>query len=542
MIVRELLTKLGFAVDNAQLNKYERSVTNIKSRADEAANSFRNMFAAFVGFQGLKSIVNAADEFQNIRARMALLPQTAGDVATSFDTVAARAMNARQSIEVYSSFYIKAGEATKKFITTQNELLNIVDGAAFGLAASGANAVSQSQAFFQLGQAIASPVVQMSEMNTLIDAAPQLFAALGDAIVGEGKNFKDIIGRGEITGKQLAEGLSIVAPYFEARMKTIPNTVEQAVLRVSNKYKLFVDKLNRESMVITKAANFINDAFDKVESNLNKMVKFFGGAANTVKFFGIVLAAALAPLTANLLFGAITTLASPIGLLVGGLILVGIAIDDIMTYLRGGESVTGDFIKWLKEGSLGAGLLVGALTLLTAALTAWGVTSVIAFTKAGLAALAFGANVLIGMLPVIALPALIVAGIIAVVAAIYMLWANWSDVWGRIKNIASETWKSVTDGFFSMVNKLKGYWNDFKSFFGLGASTTITAGKVAGAASSASGVAGAGAGANMNVTVNQELPPGTTKETADAAKNASLQVFTGGGNDILSRQMAAYSL
>ena len=542
MIVRSLLTTLGFQVNESQLNKYERSIGNIKSRADEAANSFRNMFAAFVGFQGLKSLVNVADEFQNIRSRIALMQQTEGEAADTFDIVSKRAMNARQSIEAYSGFYITAGEATKKFIKTQDELLNVVDGAAFGLAASGADAVRQSQAFFQLGQAIGSPTVQMAEMNTLIDAAPQLFAALGDAIVGEGKNFKDIIGKGEVTGKQLAEGLSVVAPFFERRMKTIPNTVEQATLRISNKYKLFVDKLNRESMVITKTANFINDAFDKVEMSLNGMIRFFGGAANAVKFFGIVLAAALAPLTANLLLGAITTLASPIGLLIGGLILVGLAIDDIMTYLRGGESVTGDFIKWLKEGSLGAGLLVGALTLLTAAFTAWGVTSVIAFTKAGIAALVFGANVLIGMLPVIALPALIIAGIVAVVAAIYMLWTNWDKVWGFISKIASETWKSVTDGFFSMVNKLKGYWNDFKSFFGLGASTTITAGKVAGAASSASGVAGAGTGANMNVTVNQELPAGTTKETADAAKNASMQVFTGGGNDFISRQMAAYSL
>ena len=542
MVVRELLTKLGFQTDVATLNKYERSVTNIKSRADEAANSFRNMFAAFVGFQGLKSLANTADEMQSIEARIGKLPQTVGSAAESFDTVANRANLAKQGIEAYAGFYIKAANATQDFISNQEDVLAIVDGVAMGLAASGASAASQSQAFFQLGQAIGSPTVQMEEMNTLIDVAPDLFRALGKAIPGANGNLKKFISTGQVTGKMLAEGLVKVMPEFEKQMRSMPITIGTASLLISNKWSTMVNKLNRESGTVTSIASFLMDGFDAVENGFKEVIKFFGGAANTVKFFGIVLAAALAPLTANLLLGAITTLASPIGLLIGGLVLVGLAIDDIMTYLRGGESVTGDFIKWLKEGSLGAGLLVGALTLLTAAFTAWGVTSVIAFTKAGLAALVFGANVLIGMLPVIALPAIIIAGILAVVAAIYMLWANWDKVWGFISKIASETWKSVTDGFFSMVNKLKGYWNDFKSFFGLGASTTITAGKVAGAASSASGVAGTGTGANMNVTVNQELPPGTTKETADAAKNASLQVFTGGGNDILSRQMAAYSL
>lgn len=537
-----MITRLGFSVNESQLKGYERGITNIKSRADEAANSFRNMFAAFVGFQGLKSLANTADEMQSIEARIGKLPQTVGTAAESFDAVANRANLAKQGIEAYAGFYIKAANATQDFISNQEDVLAIVDGVAMGLAASGASAASQSQAFFQLGQAIGSPTVQMEEMNTLIDVAPDLFRALGKAIPGANGNLKKFISTGEVTGKMLAEGLVKVMPEFEKQMRSMPMTIGTASLLINNKWATMVNKLNRESGAVTSVANFLMDGFDSIESGFKSVIDFFGGAKNTVKAFGIVLAAALAPLTANLLLGAITTLASPIGLLIGGLILVGIAIDDIMTYLRGGESITGDFIKWLKEGSLGAGLLVGALTLLTAALTAWGVTSVIAFTKAGLAALAFGANVLIGMLPVIALPALIVAGIVAVVAAIYMLWANWSDIWGWIKNIASETWKSVTDGFFSMVNKLKGYWNDFKSFFGLGASTTITAGKVAGAASSASGVAGAGTGANMNVTVNQELPAGTTKETADAAKNASMQVFTGGGNDILSRQMAAYSL
>ena len=536
MIVRELLTKLGFAVDNAQLNKYERGVTNIKSRADEAANSFRNMFAAFLGFQGLKSLANTADEMQSIEARIGKLPQTVGSAADSFDAVADRASAAKQGIDAYATFYIKAGNATQDFISSQDEVLNIVDGVAMGLAASGASAASQSQAFFQLGQAIGSPTVQMEEMNTLIDVAPDLFRALGKAIPGANGNLKKFISTGQVTGKMLAEGLVKVMPEFEKQMRSMPMTIGTATVLINNKWSKFINKLNRESGAVTSIATFFMDGFDAVESGMKKLVELLGGASNTLRVFGVIAAVALAPFIASLILGAVMALP-----MIAAVVLIGLAIDDVITYLRGGESIFGRFLAWMKGGSLGAGILVGALTLLGAAFTAWGITTAIAFAKAGFAALAFGVNAAIGLLSVLWLPALIVAGIVAIIAIIYLLWSNWDAIWTSIGDIAAKTWTSISDGFLGMVNTLKGYWNDFKSFFGVGVSTNINAGKVAGAASSAGGVAGAGNQTNANVTINQELPPGTTKETADAAKSATKMAMAGTGIDFLTGGMGAYS-
>lgn len=536
MIVRELLTKLGFQTDQATLNKYERSVGNIKSRADEAANSFRNMFAAFIGFQGLKSLANTADEMQSLEARIGKLPQTVGSAADAFDAVADRASAAKQGIDAYTTFYIKAGNATQDFISSQDEVLNIVDGVAMGLAASGAGAAAQSQAFFQLGQAIGSPTVQMEEMNTLIDVAPDLFRALGKAIPGANGNLKKFISTGQVTGKMLAEGLVAVMPEFEKQMRSMPMTIGTAGVLINNKWSKIINKLNRESGTVTSVANFLIEGFGTVENAIKGLIKLLGGAGNAIRLFGIIAAVALAPFIGSLLLGA--AMALP---MIAAVIAIGLAIDDVITFIRGGESVTGRFIAWLKDGSLGASILVGALTLLGAAFTAWGIVTAVAFVKAGLAALAFGINAGIGLLAVLWLPALIVAGIVAIVAAIYMLWANWDEVWGWISDVAAKTWASVTDGFLSMVNKLKEYWNDFKSFFGMGASTNITAGKAAGAASSPSGVAGAGSTSNANVTINQELPPGTTKETADAAKSATKMAMTGTGLDFLTGGMGAYS-
>lgn len=520
MIVRELLTRLGFKVDDTQLKKYNAGIKKTRDQAESAADSIRNMFAAFVGFQGLASLVAVADEVQSIEARIKQLPQTVGDVGAAFNDVAARASNAKQGISEYASFYIKAGNATQDFIKNQSDLLNIVDGAAFGLAASGASAVSQSQAFFQLGQAIGSPVVQMEEMNTLIDVAPDLFRALGKAIPGANGQLKKFISTGSVTGKMLAEGLIKVAPIFEKKMKEMPMAVGTAGVLIKNRWKIIVGNLNRESQAVTSVANFMLSGFDKVESGFKKIVEIVGGAKNAVKLFGITLAAIAVPVSLYVLAGLMTMIMTPTALLIGGLILVGLVIEDIYQAITGGQSVSGGFIDWLKEGTVESSLMVAAVAALTAGLIVWAGV-VIASSLPALGALIarlqfavvmFGltaASTIAATLPLI----LMALAVIAVVAAFAYLYVNSEKIMAKIKK---------------KIDELAEKWRKFKSLFGGGVSTSIDVVSNSRAALLASNAGNGGVAPRVNyVTLNQTLPAGTTAETKLAARQATENAFNG---------------
>lgn len=342
MIVRELLTKIGFSVNDANLRKYERGVDNIKESAQQAADAFTGMLAAFAGLAALQGLARVADQMQSLETRLGMLPQSVDGAASAFDYVAERAGNARQSIEAYADFYLKAGNATQDFIKDQETLTKVVDATAYGLAASGSTAAAQSQAFFQLGQAIGSPAVQMEEMNTLIDVAPDLFRALGKAIPGANGNLKKFISTGKVTGKMLAEGLIAVLPQFEAQMKQMPMSIGTATVLIGNRWAAFVNRMNRESGAVTAVANLFLAVFDKIESGLDSMVEFFGGATNTLKFFAIVITAAVLPALVRLGVGMVAFLITPAGLLFAALVLVGLALEDFYVWLQGGDSVLGD--------------------------------------------------------------------------------------------------------------------------------------------------------------------------------------------------------
>lgn len=501
------------------------------------------MFAGLAALATLNSLAKTADEMQSIQARIGMLPQTITDAATAFDQVAAKASEAKQSIEAYAGFYVKAGNATKSYLTNQEDVLKVVDGVAFGLAASGASAVSQSQAFFQLGQAIGSPAVQMEEMNTLIDVAPNLFDALGKAIPGANGNLKKFISTGKVTGQMLADGLMTVMPQFRDQMMAMPMTIGTAGTLIGNRYKVFINRMNRESGAVTKIADFFIKGFDRIEKALEKLVKFFGGATPTLKFFGIALAAALAPLAFKLAAGAVMFLISPLGLLMAGLLLVGLALEDVYQWMDGGESIIGRFlgdfdtveerfsgtittIKLLTAAVLIAGAVWATVMLANGAALAWFIgtatAGIIGFAATWVIAHAkMAVATLIAYAPIL----LLIAALGLALVALLWLWDNWKLIMGMIYDLATGNWKGVADGFMKMVDKIKGYWNSFKSFFGMGVSTTISTATAAGAASSASGVPTAAPGGNTTIQINQELPPGTPEETRQAAYNGTKQAM-----------------
>ena len=584
MIVRELLTRLGFRIDDRNINIYNTTINNITNNADRAANAVQGLFAAFAGFSALGAISRVADEFQSLQARVGDLPQTVTTSAEAFDVVAQRASAARQSVNAYANFYIKLQNAGQDFIKTQEEGLKVTDAISKALVVGGATAAEQGSALLQFGQAIGSGVFQGDEFRALTEAAPQLVDAIGKQLGIARTDLKKFASEGKLTSKIVIEAVKEIADDFDARFRKMPMTIGQATTVIGNRWGLFINKMNRESGAVTKIADVFLNGFDAIELGLDRMVDFFGGATNTVKFFGIALAAALAPFVFRAAAGAIAMLLSPAGLLFASLIALGLALEDFYNWMNGGESV---FRKWfgpfdeakkkLEEYSLvidavkiavlsAVGVMVAnwlwaagvatytagwmaAIWLInlgrfTAALVANAVAvgTWVAGVMASMATMVAGwiasfVSMTIAAAPIILTIAGIVAAIALIIGAIYFLLDNWKTVFSLIKNIATLNFQGISDDFSKMVDKLKGYWNSFKSFFGMKVSTEIGANNrgiappmapstVAGAAAAPAGVRGVGGGAPINFTVNQELPPGTPQETAAAAKNASQQAFS----------------
>jgi tape measure domain-containing protein len=383
-VVRELITRLGFGVDQGSMNRAENSI-----------NKLSGMLSGLAAFASLRALAGVADSMQSLEARIGMLPQTIGNVGDAFNTIAERASNARQPIEAYGTMYIRLAGATKEYLTTQEDVLLVTDAISNALVVGGAVASEQASAMLQLSQAFQKGKLDGDEFKSFMENLSSDFKdKLAKQIGTTADKLYDLSSSGQLTAKKLALAFKAMAPEIEKQMLSMPMTIGHAMTFGANKFKAMVQNMNRESMAVTKIAAFFKSTFESIELKILSFIKFVGGGTNALKTFGIVLAALLGPMALGGLLSILGAILSPAGLVVAALVLLGLAIDDIYSYMDGGQSLFGDFLKDLKNGDLLTVGLTTALVGLTAQFAYVAIAYAAMWAKMRITAMIEGAKVL----------------------------------------------------------------------------------------------------------------------------------------------------
>jgi tape measure domain-containing protein len=545
------LTRLGFSVNESQLIRYQNATNNIRNSADGAASSFRNMFAGFVGFSALKSIIHTADEMQMLQARVAALPQTIGSAVDAFDEVGAHANAAGAKIETYATLYARIGSAARDVIPTQEKLLDVVDTISKAIATSGASATQQKSAFYQLSEAFNMNSLQGIHLKALETDVPEFMHAIGDSMGYTSEQFKDAASEGKITAAVLAKAIENVKLTFDARFNKLPFTFSRALIIMQNRYAQFINKLNNESGAVPKISKMFSDFFDGVFNGLNKLVKELDGGGQALKIFGLALAAALGPAAMKIALGGLRLLFSRMMLLFLALFVTSLAISDLYTWFQGGDSIIGDWLGNIRKangqldnmkiaiagvtGTLGLLFLFAPIATFKK-LWVWIPTAVMwlgrlttALLTASLAELGFTWPLW-----------LIVLAITAVLAIAYLLYKFLTGDFNDVKKVFSD----IADAFGAMTDRMIKYWKDFKDFYSfgfkdLGLGSAFPQPQLSGGIQKLmTSSPSSNTQAPITVTVTQNLSPGTTPEIADRAnsgfKDAIDNIF---GVGHIARQM-----
>lgn len=558
MIVRELITRLGFSTNTAQLNNAEKATERLKDRAEQAAGAFRNIVAAVASFATVKAIIGIADEMQNIRTRVGQLPQTVGDAGAAFDEVAARASAAGVKIDAYASLYTKVGNAAKDYIKTQEDLLGITDTISQALVVGGASAQEASAVMTQFSQALASGVLQGDEFRSMAEAAPQYLDKLAETMKIPREQLKKMASDGKLTAKAVIEATRQMSDYFGEKFKEMPMTVGRAMTVVGNRFSMMLDRMNRESNFVTKIANLILAGFDKIETGVDKLVKAFGGWNNMLRFVGIAIGVALGAKALAILsaFRAASLLAMlPFIKIIAIITAVALVLEDLYVWIQGGESLTGSLIGPWEEW---APYVMAVINMVRDAVVWFG------------EAIGAVAAMIVGMLTLDG--DLFMAGLEGLTA---MLWSVIQQWWAYLVESFKAAWNAVSQFFIDamtalgkmiydaifapIVNAVKDAWNSVKgaisgawegakSFVGVGGGAGAGTGGAMGAvptvapaqlAPAAMGAGRPSVQSNTNVTVT--VPPGTTAEQAKFLQGAAQQSFSKGTNDKLARDLAVYA-
>ena len=338
---------------------------------------------------------------------------------------------------------------------------------------------------------------QIDRVEKKVDEAKEKLKGIGQSVDDFGKKAGQVLFQfvapvlaAVSVGKMIGGYFSDVAAVAEATgayNKTLEETrLKKAQLQRISKDDIEFYKKSREALVKFNIAmgDFAAAAMRSVMPAMEKMIGWLGKVTdwvsrnpdNIIRFMrvlGAVVGTVLIPVFVR---WAAVLLANPITWVVGMVLALALAIDDLIVYLKGGRSsldslwkamgfVKGDtaalakMIAWLKDTGLS---LAKALGVLLTAFTAFKVvTSIINGVK--IAWTAFTASVW-------ANPLTLALGLVALAA--WMLYKNWDGICEGAKALGEDvadffvSWgRGIADGFFALSDDIASAWDAVTDFF-----------------------------------------------------------------------------
>ena len=338
---------------------------------------------------------------------------------------------------------------------------------------------------------------QIDRVEKKADEAKAKLASIGQSVDDFGKKAGHVlmgfvapvlaaVSVGKMIGGYFSD-LAAVAESTGAYNKTLEETrLKKAQLQRVTKDDIEFYKKSREALVKfnISLADFsaavmrsIMPAMEKMLGWLDKLTSWVSRNPDNIirflKILGTVVGTVLIPVFVR---WAAVLLANPITWIVGLVLALALAIDDLVVYLKGGRSsldalwksmglVKGDtetlnrLMGWLKDTGLS---LAKALGVLLTAFTAFKVaTGIINGIK--IAWTAFTASVW-------ANPLTLALGLVALAA--WMLYRNWDDVCSGAQALAEDIadfftgWgRGIADGFFALADDIGDAWDSVTDFF-----------------------------------------------------------------------------
>lgn len=338
---------------------------------------------------------------------------------------------------------------------------------------------------------------QIDRVEKKADEAKAKLASIGQSVDDFGKKAGHVlmgfvapvlaaVSVGKMIGGYFSD-LAAVAESTGAYNKQLEETrLKKAQLQRISKDDIEFYKKSREALVKFNIAmgDFAAAAMRSVMPAMEKMIGWLGKITdwvsrnpdNIIRFMrvlGAVVGTVLIPVFVR---WAAVLLANPITWIVGLVLALALAIDDLMVYLKGGRSsldalwksmglVKGDtetlnrLMGWLKDTGLSLAKALGVLLTAFAAFKV--VTGIINGVK--IAWTAFTASVW-------ANPLVLALGLVALAA--WMLYRNWDDVCSGAQALAEDIadfftgWgRGIADGFFALADDIGDAWDSVADFF-----------------------------------------------------------------------------
>lgn len=235
---------LAFSSADKTTRALAQSVQDIGKQLEFARNAVTAWVAALGTIRSVQGIVQIADDFRLLEARIKASSYSQEEFTGAMDAVRSVAAKTASPLKETATLFLRITDATRTLGLSQQEVADTTQVVAQTLRISGATAEESAGALLQFGQALAAGVLRGDEFNSVMDQAPRLSRALAESLGVSTGELRRMAEQGQLTADAVVKALLNQKTVIEAEYAQLPLTVGAAWTLLSNSFAEYVNRVN----------------------------------------------------------------------------------------------------------------------------------------------------------------------------------------------------------------------------------------------------------------------------------------------------------
>lgn len=294
--------KLGSSVDTSAISKAQSQVNAMTQEVNKLATAtqkvnqnvaktsdwfglagvkLRQLASAYLGIQGLGSMVKTSDDMSNIVARLKLINDGQQTVADLQGMIYRAAERSRSSYLETARTVARVGMNAKNAFKSTQEMVAFSEILNKQFVIGGATLEEQRSALIQLTQGLGSGILRGEELNSVFESAPNIIESIAKYMKVPIGTVRDLAAEGCITAEIVKNAMFASAEEVNKKLEQIPQTWAQWWQSFKNKALVAFDPLYKRLSQIADSSAF-KSLTNVVLNVINVVSTVFVGAIDAI--------------------------------------------------------------------------------------------------------------------------------------------------------------------------------------------------------------------------------------------------------------------
>lgn len=241
-------------------------------------STLKAMTTAAVAYAGLnlaKNIVESADKWQNMGAKMTVVTHSQQNANRAMEDSFEVAQRLRTPLDGVTQLWSRMSPAMQRMGRSGTDTTRVVQSVATALQLSGATGAEASSAMLQLSQSFNAGRLNGGEFNSIAEAAPLILEAIALKTGRAREELKKMGSDGLITGKMMADALIDIGPKWDQLFDKLPVTVGGALTLLKNRWQKEIGEMGKNTGFNTEIVNAVRTLESMIPAVVNGLGRAF---------------------------------------------------------------------------------------------------------------------------------------------------------------------------------------------------------------------------------------------------------------------------